>query len=558
LLETSKILKSPILTRSLSKNKDDLPPSSTELPPFEIIDSDNDELLSMNSSHSYINPLMSISVDDFINECLIGESNFLNENDINTILSEASNKCRGYKPNIKFKYDGLYSNFPFQALDSDRENLKFVIENGVFHNSNCAKNDYQLTKDSKNNVNRLCSDLSYHRNLQNILKRSQILNNFSQIPHSYLTYNQLKIEINYYRDILKKIRLENLNYKRTIESLKTREENYKKFVNLLGQNEYKNLSQLITVCINQKKGINGIIEKLLDTQEGVYHPRDSNHTQDIPCRICDIKTSLSKMRDHITNHLKKRDVEENHNRCGFCGRINSDCSIDIKKYNGSIWPISNCAYFKKFNLKLLDTTIKGMKLTNLPIQCEICKKTIWSFNKRAHNLEFHRDFQLDEIQSETEKNDQHKITNNNNSNDINEKNLNLVSCKICNNLWPLFKMRDHVARHILSNELEENHTRCGFCGLNDSCNISIVITSGKGKNTKYGPSSNCTYFRKFNLKSSAKPTKSSPSTNRPIECHICKKVFWSYNMRSHFKQIHPNIESPELLTDMERDLVLRK
>lgn len=557
-LETAKIMRPPILTRSLSKNKDDLPPSSAELPPSEIIDSDNDELLSMNSSHSFMNPLIgSISVDDFINECLVSEANFLNENEIDTNYSVTSNKCRGYKPNIKFQSDGLYSNFPFQALDSDRENLKFVFENGVFHNLNCAKNDYQLKKDSKNNVNRLCSDLSYHRHLQNILKRSQILNNFSQIPHTYLTYNQLKIEIKYYRETLRKIKLDNLNFRRTIESLKAREENYKKFLNLLGQNEYENLSQLVTVCINQKKGINGIIEKLLDTQEGVYHPRDSLQFENISCKICNRKVCLSKMRDHVTNHLKKKDVKEDCNRCGFCGDTNSNCSIDIKKTsNNSIWPISNCNYFKNFNLKLLNKSIRPKIKSNIPIECELCKKIIWSLNKRAHILAFHKDsHQIDEISSEIEEIEKNATNKFNNQNTT--KNVDLVSCKICNNSYILAKMRDHVATHIVSNELEESSNRCGFCGLNDGCNINIVITSGNGKNTKYGPSSNCKYFRKFNLKSSTKPTKSSPSTNRPIECHICKQVFWSYNMRSHFKQMHPNEESPELLTDIERELVLR-
>ena len=242
--------------------------------------------------------------------------------------------CKGYKPPFEFPGgESIYSNFPFQALDNDRENVKFVIENGVFHNHNCHKKGYQLTKDHRNGSNRLCNDLAYHKYLQNILKRSQIMANFSSIPHQYLTYNQLKKELNHYRETIKKLKLDNLNLNRTIDSLRIKDESYKRLVTMLAHNDYAKLSQIIAVCLNQKKGINGIIEKLLDCSDGVYHPRDKDvpiaQLDDVTCKLCSESVSLPKMREHVARHMQNHDVDEHPNRCGFCGQVDT-CSILIK------------------------------------------------------------------------------------------------------------------------------------------------------------------------------------------------------------------------------------
>ena len=132
------------------------------------------------------------------------ENESTSDHEIETFKKEPSNqtfvKCNGFKSKIKFDCDSIYSNFPFQSLDTDRESLKFVFENGVFHNINCAKKNYELVKNASNGTNRLCLDLEYHKHLQNIFKRGQISNDFSTIPHSCLTYNQLKKELDNYKD----------------------------------------------------------------------------------------------------------------------------------------------------------------------------------------------------------------------------------------------------------------------------------------------------------------------------------------------------------------------
>lgn len=307
---------------------------------------------------------------------------------------EDSTRCQGYKPSVDYPSgESLYSNFPFQALDNDRDNLKFVIENGTFHNVNCYKKDYKLVKDCKNGVNRLCADLAYHRYLQNILKRSQITCNFSSIPHQYLTYSQLKKELNHYRDSIKKLKLDNLNLKRTIDSARAKEESYKRFLSLLGANDYSKLSQIITVCLNQKKGINGIIEKLMDSTEGVYSPRgvekddkdSQNNTSSelIPCKICNQEISLVKMREHVARHCQRGDVSEHANRCGFCGLTDS-CSIQISKKS---LPVSDCPYFRCFNLNKCSK--QDLTAFNRPVECLDCKQVVWSFNLKSHYIQAH-------------------------------------------------------------------------------------------------------------------------------------------------------------------------
>ena len=38
----------------------------------------------------------------------------------------------------------------------------------------------------------------------------------------------------------------------------------------------------------------------------------------------------------------------------------------------------------------------------------------------------------------------------------------------------------------------------------------------------------------------------NPCTNRPVKCDLCKLVVWSYNIRIHYEQTHPNNDLPEI------------
>ena len=219
-------------------------------------------------------------------------------------------------------------------------------------------------------------------------------------------------------------------------------------------------------------------------------------------------------------------------------------------HESAIWPESNCAYFKNFNLRMMHRQEKGLLLTNRPIECSLCNRFVWSFNMKAHYTQAHVDSEIPSGLTEEMAAAAASVSaRGGGKNDE-------APCRLCNELCALSRMRDHVAKHILVNEVEPDSNRCGFCGL-VGCSIAIVVTSGKGKNTTYGPASSCAYFRKFNLKSSTKPTRSSPSTNRPIECHLCKEVYWSYNVKRHFGEKHADQQPPELITELERELIYR-
>ena len=74
------------------------------------------------------------------------------------------------------------------------------------------------------------------------------------------------------------------------------------------------------------------------------------------------------------------------------------------------------------------------------------------------------------------------------------------------------------------------------------------------------PDSNCTYNTKFSLKSTEKPTRYNPSTNRPIKCSVCESVVWSYNNKLHVQEEH-GLEASHLfieISEKEKQMVLKK
>ena len=132
-------------------------------------------------------------------------------------------------------------------------------------------------------------------------------------------------------------------------------------------------------------------------------------------------------------------------------------------------------------------------------------------------------------------------------------------CKFCAKLVDQDKMRCHVAKHILNAQVPDNQNTCGYCGI-IGCKIELVKTSGHGAYKTFGPKSNCKYYYSFSLKAASKITKRSPCTNRPIECHLCSQVYWSYNFSFHFETMHSSAISSQKfeISEEERKLVLSK
>ena len=105
--------------------------------------------------------------------------------------------------------------------------------------------------------------------------------------------------------------------------------------------------------------------------------------------------------------------------------------------------------------------------------------------------------------------------------------------------------------------LSASPNRCGYCGEN-GCNISLIVTSGYGKNAIYGPKSDCRYFTDISKRTDNKLVKSYPCSNRPVICEQCDTCYWSYNLVEHYRKSHPCLECPEQIPPEERTFILSK
>ena len=86
--------------------------------------------------------------------------------------------------------------------------------------------------------------------------------------------------------------------------------------------------------------------------------------------------------------------------CGFCGEVGK-CHIEIAKGSGkgktaSEVPRSGCDYFVKFSIVAAAKGSKKSPCTNRPVRCQICKRTIWSYNMYHHIDKCHSDYSKDE------------------------------------------------------------------------------------------------------------------------------------------------------------------
>ena len=89
--------------------------------------------------------------------------------------------------------------------------------------------------------------------------------------------------------------------------------------------------------------------------------------------------------------------------------------------------------------------------------------------------------------------------------------------------------------------------RCGFCGGNSSCSITLKKTTHQ----TLVPDSNYPYKMKFSLASADKSTVSGPCTNQPVSCSICKVVYWNYSIKRHYEEKHRDSVCTITITNAE-------
>ena len=86
--------------------------------------------------------------------------------------------------------------------------------------------------------------------------------------------------------------------------------------------------------------------------------------------------------------------------------------------------------------------------------------------------------------------------------------------------------------------------------------MDLGITSGNGKYATEGilDSTLCTYGYSFSLKAAVKSTIRTPCTNRPVRCKVCKCVFWSYNIMTHYALNHSHLTCEETCHPSEGEI----
>ena len=135
--------------------------------------------------------------------------------------------------------------------------------------------------------------------------------------------------------------------------------------------------------------------------------------------------------------------------------------------------------------------------------------------------------------------------------------FNQAQLKLCAKKFVRKMMINHFGFHIFHNDCSPDPHCCGYCG-EIGCNIDLVVTSGYGRNVKYGPRSDCEYYTDISKRADNKFVKSYPCSNRPVKCEQCETVYWSYNLTAHYSKTHPNIECPTQISSEESGYILNK
>ena len=104
-------------------------------------------------------------------------------------------------------------------------------------------------------------------------------------------------------------------------------------------------------------------------------------------------------------------------------------------------------------------------------------------------------------------------------------------CFICEKNTSLNKMRCHVGKHILLNQIGTD-VPCGYCGRS-VCNNKLVVSSKTKGKKNYRPESTCPYF----VDVFRKPTKSSKTTpclNFLEKCNVYNEDVWKIQSAKTF------------------------
>ena len=115
-------------------------------------------------------------------------------------------------------------------------------------------------------------------------------------------------------------------------------------------------------------------------------------------------------------------------------------------------------------------------------------------------------------------------------------------CFVCGYQLSLQKMRTRIGWHEVNGQLDKLLHPCGYCGR-DICQSKLEVNSKKKGVPFYKVNSNCPYFVELARKPS-KGNRVNPCSNYLEKCKFCSQDVWKYNLRSHYSQVHQDVELP--------------
>ena len=135
-----------------------------------------------------------------------------------------------------------------------------------------------------------------------------------------------------------------------------------------------------------------------------------------------------------------------------------------------------------------------------------------------------------------------------------------IKCHHCNDRLKVNDMRMHVGRHILRKTLASPHSvsTCGYCGQG-TCISTLVVSSQRGQKKYYKVETDCCY--KFQTsKSKAAFTARNKCTNVVLECYICHKSIWKYNLPLHMAEQHVGVDvlDADIVSEEEKSFFSKK
>lgn len=168
------------------------------------------------------------------------------------------NFCEGYKA---FKELNIHTMFPLQLLHY-MPNRKWTIDfqRNAFHHIDCFNNHY-LLKSNEQIISSQCSDLQYNQELKNIVNRAE-LTDTSKINHYFMSYEQIKRELNKKNEEINDLKLNGLNLMRNNIRLSNSKSDYKRLINQIANNNIPRVHQIIKSCVDSNYSANSIIDKL--------------------------------------------------------------------------------------------------------------------------------------------------------------------------------------------------------------------------------------------------------------------------------------------------------